>query len=69
MEAERTLTVEAEVETHIFHLEFQDAQEELRAWKDWYETDALPEAEASELQQEEQPVLPVIPLCHQDLLL
>ena len=61
VEAERTLTVQAEVETNIFPLELQEAQEELRTWDDWYESDTLHEAETSELQQEEQPILPENP--------
>ena len=51
------MTFEAEVETNIFRLEYQEAQEELRTWKEWCETDPAPEAETSEQQQEEEPPL------------
>ena len=61
VERERTLTVEAEVETNIFRLECREAQEELRTWEDWCETDPAPEAETSEQQQEEEPPLPGYP--------
>ena len=53
VEQERTLTVQAEVETNIFRLELQEAQEELRNWDDWYSSGVLPEAEPSLLREEE----------------
>ena len=61
VEQERSLTVEAEVETNIFRLELQEAQEQLQAWDDWC-SGILPEAESSSLHQEESTSsLPAIP--------
>ena len=62
VEQERSETVEAEVETNIFRLELQEAQEELRNWDDWYSSGILPEAETSLLREEEgTSSLPAIP--------
>ena len=53
VEQERSETVEAEVETNIFRLELQEAQEELQNWDDSYSSGILPEAETSLLRGEE----------------
>ena len=57
VERENILTVQAEVETNIFRLEHQEAQEELRAWEEWCETEPAEEAETSDPQQEQEPPL------------
>ena len=59
VEREKSLTVQAEVETNIFRLEYQEAQEEPRTWEEWCETDPAQEAETSDLQQEQEPGPPL----------
>ena len=62
VEQERSETVEAEMETNVFRLELQEAQEELRNWDDWYSSGNLPEAEISLPRGEEgASSLPAIP--------
>ena len=69
VERERTLIAESEVETNIFRLEHQKAQEELRTWEEWRETDPAPEAETSDPQQDEEPPLQGYPGYQLDLRL
>ena len=50
------------METNIFGLELQEAQEELRKWDNWCSSGILPEAETSLLREEEgTSSLPAIP--------
>ena len=57
VEREKTLTVEAKVETNIFRLEHQEARQELTAWEEWCEAEPGEEAELSDPPQEKEPPL------------